>query len=140
MKYLLDANVVIELLRNNRKVRHKANQIVGNGDDIYIDAISYYEAKRKALQKNLSAQWNELNRLRKNYDIMFHDNRMIFETAARNWARLVRDGFDKKRLRTIHADVMIASNAIQKGYTLVTHDSDFQMFLRYGLKTEDWKK
>lgn len=131
---------IIELLRNNPKVRHKAKQIVVTGDDICIDAIGYYEAKRKALRKNLSAQLNELSELRKNYDIMLHDNRSIFETAARNWARFDRDGVKKDKLRRLNADILIASNAIQKGHTLVTSDKGFQMFLQYGLKTEDWRK
>lgn len=50
--YLLDTNVIIELLRNNPRVLARMRAAIGSGRDVQINALSYYETRRGLLPQS----------------------------------------------------------------------------------------
>ena len=137
MNYLLDTTVVIGMLKNNKKIINEVQRHILKGDIILIDAVSYYEAKRRLIHTPNRQQEIELTKLQNKYNIVLHDNLNIFDIAANNWAHL-RNFIKARNLKSRDADNLIASNAIHRNYTVVSHDKHFQQLTSCGLMLERW--
>jgi predicted nucleic acid-binding protein len=137
--YLLDANVLMDMLDTDQEIIDKVEEVISKGAKIFIDGISYYQTKRRYLSDNNTKQLKELEKLSQRHEVVLHDKREIFELAADNWATLKKNG--KKLRKSKHdADILIASNAMHRELTLVSKDSHFdfcEQILR--LKRENWK-
>jgi len=99
MRYLLDTNIISEFLneKDNEKIVEKVYRIIIEGNEILINAISYYEIKRGLL-----------------------DNKEIFDIASSIYVELKQKG------QLIEdADILIASISINGDFTLISKDSDF---------------
>ncbi|MBE0523799.1 MAG: VapC toxin family PIN domain ribonuclease [Methanosarcinales archaeon] len=119
-------------MKNNDKVKKRAQQVILTGDDIFIDGISYYEIKRGLLYRDANNQLSFFNELCKRYELVLLNSQSIFDRAASIYAELRRKG------KYPHdADILIASIADTGKFTLVsnnvTHFNDIQ-----DLKIEDW--
>jgi predicted nucleic acid-binding protein len=139
MIYLLDANILIGIMEADEEVIGKFQEAISKRAKIFIDAISYYQTKRRYLSDKNWRQLEELEDLCKRYDVLLHDNLEIFNKAAENWAKLKKK--DRKLKKGKHdADILIASNAMYLDYTVVSTDEHFDFCEQMlGLKRENWK-
>ncbi|HDH86962.1 MAG TPA: type II toxin-antitoxin system VapC family toxin [Desulfobacteraceae bacterium] len=131
MRYIIDTNIITAIMKNNEKVKRRAQEAILTGDDVFINGISYYEIKRGLLAKDARKQLLFFDKLCKEYGLILLDNQSIFDRAAEIYAELQRKG------ELIEdADILIASIADTRNFTLVSDDSDFDKV--QGLKVENW--
>jgi len=131
MRYIIDTNIITAIMKNNEKVKRRAQEAILTGDDVFINGISYYEIKRGLLAKDARKQLLFFDKLCKEYGLILLDNQSIFDRAAEIYAELQRKG------ELIEdADILIASIADTRNFTLVSDDSDFDKI--QGLRVENW--
>lgn len=131
MRYIIDTNIITAIMKNNEKVKRRAQEAILTGDDVFINGISYYEIKRGLLAKDARKQLLFFDKLCKEYGLILLDNQSIFDRAAEIYAELQQKG------ELIEdADILIASIADTRNFTLVSDDSDFDKV--QGLKVENW--
>ena len=118
MDAILDTSVIIELFKGNREVLEKLSR-----DTVYgISVITLFELYCGTLKEREEIFLDRVPKL--NYD----------ESSARLAGKIFRE---LRKERTPKAkDLFIASSAIASGKVLITKDSDFEVFKRYGLKVE----
>ena len=131
MTYILDTNIITAVLKDNERVKEKLMELALKGEEILINAISYYEIKRGFLKIKAATQLKRFDRLCSEYGLVMLNNRNIFEIASKIYADLSSLG---KPIGD--ADILIASIALYNNSTLVTHDSDFDRVEK--LTKEDW--
>ena len=49
-------NIITAIMKNNEKVKRRAQEAILTGDDVFINGISYYEIKRGLLAKDARKQ------------------------------------------------------------------------------------
>ena len=131
MRYIIDTNIITAIMKNNEEVKMRAQEAILTGDDVFINGISYYEIKRGLLAKDARKQLLFFDKLCKEYGLILLDNQSIFDRAAEIYAELQRKG------ELIEdADILIASIADTRNFTLVSDDSDFDKIR--GLRVENW--
>ncbi len=131
MRYIIDTNIITAIMKNNEKVKRRAQEAILTGDDVFINGISYYEIKRGLLAKDARKQLLFFDKLCKEYGLILLDNQSIFDRAAEIYAELQQKG------ELIEdADILIASIADTRNFTLVSDDSDFDKI--QGLRVENW--
>jgi len=131
MTYVLDTNIITAILEGNEKVKRKVQEVILQGREIFINAISYYEIKRGLLAVNAKTQLKRFDLFCEKFGLILLDTQSIFDKAAEIYANL------RKKGRLIEdADILIASIAKTKKLILVTNDTDFQRV--QGLKIENW--
>lgn len=131
MTYVLDTNIITAILKGNNKVQERAKSVIREGEDILINAISYYEIKRGLLAINALKQIEIFDRFCEQYGLVLLDTQLIFDKAAEIYADLHQRGQLLK-----DADILIASIVNCKDFILVSDDSDFNRIP--GLKIENW--
>jgi hypothetical protein len=109
MKVLIESSAIIEYLKGNVKVK----EIISNSEDFYVSTLTIFEVLLGKVEENkildfLSA-FNVIG-LNKKDSI----------TASRIYKRLR----DKGKLIG-YFDILISAQAINRGLTLVTKDTDF---------------
>lgn len=109
MKVLIESSAIIEYLKGNAKVK----EIISNSEDFYVSTLTIFEVLLGKVEENkildfLSA-FNVIG-LNKKDSI----------TASRIYKRLR----DKGKLIG-YFDILISAQAINRGLTLVTKDTDF---------------
>ena len=134
MKYLLDANVWIELLRqrNNDLVLQRFKLHVAS--EIATSAVVQAELLVGAFKsRSPSVARTRISELLDPHVLLSFEA----ETAV-HYAQ-VRAALEKRGLIIGHNDLMIAATALQHGLTLVTHNT--REFGRVsGLRIEDWQE
>ncbi len=131
MTYILDTNIISYLMKDNEKVKQKAQRLELEGKRFLINGISYYEIKRGLLAANAVPQLKKFELLCKNYGLILLDTQNIFDTASEIYANL------KQRGEPIEdADILIASTVLCNDFILVSHDGHFDRIKN--LKKEDW--
>jgi len=131
MTYVLDTNIITEILKGNQKVLEKVKTATLEGQKIVINAISYYEIKRGLLTVKATAQLEKFMLLCRKFGLVLLDTEDIFDRAAEIYKNL------RKRGELIEdADILIASVVIVKNFVLVSADADFKRIP--GLKIENW--
>ncbi|MGB2841477.1 MAG: type II toxin-antitoxin system VapC family toxin [Halobacteriota archaeon] len=131
MRYIIDTNIITAIMKNNEKVKRRAQEAILMGNDIFINGISYYEIKRGLLAKDTRKQLLFFDKLCNEYGLILLDNQYIFDRAAEIYAELQRKGELIK-----DADILIASIAATRNFTLVSDDGDFDRI--QGLRVENW--
>jgi len=131
MRYIIDTNIITAIMKNNEKIKRRAQEAILIGDDIFISGISYYEIKRGLLAKDARKQLQFFDKLCKEYGLVLLDNRSIFDRGAEIYAELQRKG------ELIgDADILIAAITDTQNFTLVSDDGDFDKI--QGLRVENW--
>ncbi len=136
MTYVLDTNIISEVLRNNQQIKKRVEKSILNGGKIFINAISYYEIKRGFLAKNATAQLKKFYLFWREYceeDLILPNTQDIFDKATDIYVIL-----KKKGKPTPEADIFIASIAICRNLILVSNDNHFSRIQE--LKIENWLK
>lgn len=135
MKYTLDADSISAILRNEEIIKKRVEYSIWSGDVININAISYYQVRRRLLCKDTKNQSKIFDKLCKDFDIILMDNLSIFDKAAEIYAGLG----EKKDIGD--CDILIASIACVGNFTVVTnnvrHFSFIQEFIK-DLSIENW--
>lgn len=129
---LLDTNIVSAILKKNKKIDQKMEQLRRQGKKAFISGITYYEVKRGLLATNATRQLSDFHDLCEKYKVLsVLDEIEILERASAIHAELKR-----KRMLLEDADILIAATAITRGLILVSHDTD--MLRVPGILVEDW--
>lgn len=56
MNYVLDTNIISNILKGDENLKRKVQRAVVEGQEIFINAISYFEIKRGLLVINVTAK------------------------------------------------------------------------------------
>lgn len=128
-KYLLDSNVIIEMLRGNEKVRQRI--LKAGFDRCFISSITLAEIATGAYYRGIEQHQHELDFLRENFTIIpFCGAECTFGQIR---AHLIKAGTPVDSM-----DIAIAATAINEKLTLVTHNTkDFETIP--GLNFVDWQ-
>ncbi len=131
--YLLDTNVLIELLRNNHVVVANLRVAIIRGHDVRINALSYYETRRGLLGIHQAAKLLKFDTFCRVFGIVYLDQPALDKASEiysdlRKKGRLIED-----------ADILIAAMALVNNAILVTDNvSHFKRVV--GLKLENWTR
>ena len=132
MNYVLDTNIITAILKDNEMVKGRMSKAVLDGDEIFVNGISYYEIKRGLLAANATKQLNLFIQFCSKFPVLLLDSMPIFDEAAEIYAHLQKTG-----ALIEDADILIASLVKFKDFILVTNN--IAHFHRVqGLKTENW--
>ncbi|MDI6839548.1 MAG: type II toxin-antitoxin system VapC family toxin [bacterium] len=131
MTYVLDTNIITAILKGDEKVKRKVQRVVIEGEEIYINGISYYEIKRGLLAAKATSQLEKFHILCKKFGLILLDTQSVFDEAAEIYANLQQRG---KLIED--ADILIASTTKTSNLILVSDDADFHRI--QGLKLENW--
>ena len=117
MTYILDTDIVSALLKGDKRVKHKFQNAILNGENIHISAISYYEIMRGLLDAKATNKISKFGKFCKKFGIIMLDTISIFNRAANIYVNL------KQRGKLIgDADILIASSAIEHNLIVVTNN------------------
>ncbi|NMG10692.1 type II toxin-antitoxin system VapC family toxin [Brasilonema sp. UFV-L1] len=131
MAYLLDTNIVSYILKKKTDFDQKLREVTGQGEEVFISCITYYEVKRGLLAVNAKRQLADFNQFFQKYEVLFVDDIEIIERACAIHVELKRRGTHLE-----DADILIAATAITRGLILVSNDSD--MVRVPGISLENW--
>ena len=114
MKYALDTNIMIHILRGTPSVCAQCDKAIGNGESMVIPPFVNYEMRRGFLYKPAPMKEKAYKLFCSRYPVG-EMNAEVWERAAVLYAKLRRSG------RTANdADLLIAAFCIVNGYTLAT--------------------
>ncbi|MEX2218929.1 MAG: PIN domain-containing protein [Phycisphaerales bacterium] len=134
MRYLLDTNVCIELLRPGRgePIRLRIDSL-GSEDDVVLCSVVRYELVHGAMRSERREQ--NLERVR---EFVAQFPSLAFDDAAADHAADIRAALDAAGLPVGAADVLIASIARSAGAVLVS--ANVAEFSRVPeLRVENWQ-
>ena len=135
MTYALDTNAIIHYISGRKTVKTKFLSVAVSNTPIVIPFVADYEVMRGFYHKTDSSKERIYSQL-KNFCPIIELKPDMWEHAAQIWAKL------KKMNRNIgDADLLIASQCIINGYTLVTENRkhfDPVVGLNIGLTIENW--
>ncbi|MCR4404602.1 MAG: type II toxin-antitoxin system VapC family toxin [Candidatus Acetothermia bacterium] len=131
--YLLDTNILIEILRNSPTVLAHMRAAITAGRDVQINALSYYETRRGLLNTLRADKLRKFDAFCRVFGIV-HLDQAALDRASEIYADL-----EKKGELIEDADILIAGMALVNHAVLVTDDiSHFKRVV--GLALENWMK
>lgn len=133
MAYLLDTNVVTELLKRNAHVVNRYRSALENGEQVYFSAVAYYEIKRGLLHLGASRQLRQLDEDFKNVLLWISVSDEAWDRAAQLWAECRKQG----RPHDDDGDLLIAAQANLLGATVVTRNTKDFSHLQTAI--ENWE-
>jgi tRNA(fMet)-specific endonuclease VapC len=133
MNYVLDTNIITAILKDNAIVKGRMSKAVLDGDEIFLNGISYYEIKRGLLAANATKQLNLFVQFCSKFPVLLLDSIPIFDQAAEIYAHLKKTG----ALIGGDADILIASMVKFKDFILVTNNTAHFHRIQ-DLKTDNW--
>jgi predicted nucleic acid-binding protein len=131
--YLLDTNILIELLRNNPIVVARLRAVITVGHDVWINALSYYETRRGLLDVSRTSKLRKFEAFCQVFGIVYL-NQVTLDRASEIYSELRSKG------QLIEdADILIAAMALINNAVLVTDNVNH--FKRVaGLQLENWMR
>jgi len=129
--YLLDTSILIEILRENPAVLERMRAAVMAEQDVQINALSYYEARRGLLGARSQTKLRKFDGFCRTFGITHLD-----QAALDRASELYVDLKEKGQLIE-DADILIAAMALVHNAVLVTDNvSHFRRIAGLGL--ENW--
>jgi len=129
-KYLLDTNVIIEVLRGNNDMVTKIETI--GLSNCYISEITLAELLYGAVRGNNPKNFLDVERIEKTFPVL------PLRPAYRKYAE-IRNQMRQKGTPVDHLDLFVASVAMYHNLILVSHN--IKHFERInGLKIDDWQQ
>lgn len=130
MNYLADTHVLLWTILSPKKISKKVRNIANDSDSVkYVSIITFWEISLKFSSGRIDLggfKPDNLPSIAKDtgFEILGLDTDTV--TSFYKLPKLKnKDPFDR----------MLAWQAINKDYLLITKDSDFSSYLQYGLKT-----
>lgn len=128
-KYLLDTNVIIEVLRGNDEIITKIESI--GQENCYISEITLAELLYGAVRGNNPKNFLDVELIEQEFDVL------AIRPAYMQYAK-TRNQLRQKGTPIDHMDLFVASVAMHNDMTLVSHN--LKHFIRIeGLKLTDWQ-
>ncbi len=133
MKYMLDTNILIYLLKNSPASVAQRVDRIGADDQMFMSYVTYAElllgAERSAKSRKVL---QKLSQVIRRVPVLYSLDQRICEHYAKQFARLKVAG-----LPIGANDLWIACHALAENAVLVTHNTrEFRRIA--GLKVEDW--
>jgi len=128
MRYLLDTNAVIDLIKGRRGLQQ---QVVEHGqENCYISDITIAELMTGYYLTGRESERKSIDFIKENFSLV-RVSPIVLDTFARSRAMLQKTG---KKIPTI--DLIIISTAIANDMVAVSHDEHFK--LHPELNLQDW--
>ena len=133
MPYLLDTNVVTQLLKRSPRVVERYRQTLERGEQIYLSAVVYYEVKRGLLHVGATKQLRQLDEDFKNVLHWAEVSDEAWNRAAYLWAESRRQG----KPHDDDGDLLIAAQAYLLGAVVVTRNT--RDYIDLQISVENWE-
>jgi len=133
MPYLLDTNVMTQLLKRNTRVVNRYRAVLEHGEAVYLSAVVYYEVKRGLLHVGATSQLRQLDEAFKNVLQWLPVSDSTWDRAARLWADCRQQG----RPHDDDGDLLIAAQAAAVGAVVVTRN--IRDFANLEVAVENWE-
>ena len=131
MKYALDTNTIIHMLKNTSAVLERFNAAVEQGAEIVIPPIVHYEMRRGFLCASAPKKETAYMTLIKKFSVGEMTDEVL-ECGAGIYADLYKSGFTVDG-----ADLLTAAYCVTGGYTVVTNNVKHFKVIK-NLSIEDW--
>lgn len=135
--YLLDTNIMIEIIRKNRWMAQKLNQTIALGISVFSITLVYYEVQRGIVYTQATGQARRLTAVLQNVTILGVDSFQLLNKAAE--AEVYSDR--RKKGQTVEdVDIFVMAAALLHNLTVVTNDQDFLRAAPFisNLKIQQW--
>ncbi|MBI1930417.1 DUF4411 family protein [Candidatus Poribacteria bacterium] len=135
--YLLDTNIMIEIIRKNRWMAQKLNQTIALGISVFSITLVYYEVQRGIVYTQATGQARRLTAVLQNVTILGVDSFQLLNKAAE--AEVYSDR--RKKGQTVEdVDIFVMAAALLHNLTVVTNDQDFLRAAAFisNLKIQQW--
>ncbi|MBI3000864.1 MAG: PIN domain-containing protein [Deltaproteobacteria bacterium] len=133
MPYLLDTNVVTQLLKRNPHIVERYRDALERGEQVYLSAVVYYEVKRGLLHVGASKQLHQLDEDFRNVLQWAPVSDAAWDRAASLWAECRRQG----KPHDDDGDLLIAAQAHLLGTVVVTRNT--RDFMDFQINVENWE-
>jgi tRNA(fMet)-specific endonuclease VapC len=133
MPYLLDTNVITQLLKRNTRVVNRYRAVLEQGEAVYLSAVVYYEVKRGLLHVGAANQLRQLDEAFKNVLQWLPVSDSTWDRAAHLWADCRRQG----RPHDDDGDLLIAAQASAVAAVVVTRNA--RDFANLQVAVENWE-
>lgn len=133
MPYLLDTNVVTQLLRRTSHIVDRYRATLERGEAIYLSAVVYYEVKRGLLHMGAARQLRQLDEHFRNALRWLPVSDATWDDAAHLWAECRRQG----RPHDDDGDLLIAAQAHTLGAVVATRN--IRDFSTLQVAVENWE-
>jgi predicted nucleic acid-binding protein len=134
MPFLLDSNVVTQILRRTPHVVSRYRSTLERGEPVFLSALVHYEVKRGLLHLQAGQQLRRLEEDLKGALPWAPVTDADREKAAELWAECRRVG----RPHEDDGDLLIAAQAAALGATVVTRNT--RDFADLHVTTENWEE
>src|SRR5262245_13006973 len=129
MGYLLDHDPCIAWLRRHR---HVMPPIVQNAGQLHVSALTLMKVERWLLRPSVNS------RLMQGYNALLSDLIVVsVDDQIAHRAVMLERGLRRQAHHFGVFALIVAATALERGHTLVTHDSEYQHVA--GLALADWK-
>lgn len=126
MRSTLDTDTIIELLKGNEIIKMMYQDAILVGDEIYINAISYYEIRRGLLFADYKKRSEYFDKMCEECGLLLMDKISIFDKAAEIYAELKRRNKDNIG----DCDILIASIACVENLSIITNNVSHFEFIK----------
>ena len=133
MPYLLDTNVVTQLLKRTPPLVEKYRHALERGEQVYLSAVVYYEVKRGLLHLGAARQLRQLDEDLRNVLQWAPVSDAAWDRAAYLWAECRRQG----KPHDDDWDLLIAAQAHLLEAVVVTRNT--RDFIDFQISTENWE-
>ena len=133
MPYLLDTNVVTQLLKRAPHVVERYRHALERGEQVYLSAVVYYEVKRGLLHVGAAKQLRQLDEDFRNVLQWAPVSDETWNRAAYLWAECRRQG----KPHDDDGDLLIAAQARLLGAVVVTRNT--RDFIDSQISVENWE-
>jgi len=133
MPYLLDTNVITQLLKRTSPVVARYRSALGRGERLYLSAVVYYEVKRGLLHIGATKQLRQLDEDFKSVLYWTPVSDAMWDRAAHLWADCRRQG----RPHDDDGDLLIAAQANLLSAVVVTRNT--RDFTDFQVNIENWE-
>lgn len=133
MPYLLDTNVVTQILKRNTRVAERYRHALERGEQICLSAVVYYEVKRGLLHVGATKQLHQLDEDFRNVLQWAAVSDATWDRAAHLWAECRRQG----KPHDDDGDLLIAAQAHLSGAVVVTRNT--RDFIDFQIGVENWE-
>ena len=133
MAFLLDTNVLTQLLKRTTAVVDRYRGALERGEPIYLSAVVYYEVKRGLLHVRATSQLRQLDEDFKRVLLWLTVSDAAWDRAAQVWAECRPQG----RPHDDDGDLLIAAQANALGAVVVTRNT--RDFVDLQVAVENWE-